>query len=169
MCEWMAARRCQEGKDEIEDILSHRGEKDDRQYLVRWKHYGPEDASWVKHDQMSADKLIKRYFQRRKVVKEYDDQATVDDISAVQVLCSLVRALHHLDVPWQFGTALSALASLEPRKHFVCEDGIVHYYGADAWMDGLAPSCPTRRYQLVTTTFGTEFNTPVQKRNLASP
>ena len=36
----------------------------------------------------------------------------------------MVRALLQLDVPWQFGTPTFALASFEPRKHFVCVLGI---------------------------------------------
>ena len=48
-------------------------------HILRWKHYGPEDASWVKVKDLKADKLIKRYYQRRKVLHQYDESATVDE------------------------------------------------------------------------------------------
>lgn len=66
-------------KHEIEDLLLHRGTGDAMEYLVRWKHYGPEDAQWVKKGDIQADRLVKKYHNRRKILREYNEAATTKE------------------------------------------------------------------------------------------
>eukprot|EP01043_Picozoa_sp_COSAG02_P113381 COSAG02_NODE_49629_length_325_cov_1.309735_1_plen_88_part_10 len=47
--------------------------------MVRWKHYGPEDAQWVKKDDIQADRLVKKYHNRRKILREYNEAATTKE------------------------------------------------------------------------------------------
>ena len=56
--------------DHCKSNLSHRGDGPNRQFLVRWKHYGPEDASWVKVKDLKVDKLIKRLFSKKGEASE---------------------------------------------------------------------------------------------------
>lgn len=46
---------------------------------MRWKHYGPEDAQWVKKGDVQADRLIKKYHKRRKILREYNEAATTKE------------------------------------------------------------------------------------------
>ena len=79
-------------KHEIEDILLHRGEGDKIEYLVRWSHFGPEDASWVKKGDIQADRLIKKYNARRKILREYNEAATTKEDAFVFSMLATAEA-----------------------------------------------------------------------------
>ena len=46
---------------EVDRILGHQGEGDNRKYLIRWKGYGPEADSWEPVEGISADETIRSY------------------------------------------------------------------------------------------------------------
>jgi hypothetical protein len=72
-----------DAQHEIKDILIHRGIGENIEYLVRWAHYGPEDASWVSQRDIKADRLIKKYLNRRKFLREYNEAATTTEDDAI--------------------------------------------------------------------------------------
>ena len=72
-----------DAQHEIKDILIHRGTGENIEYLVRWAHYGPEDASWVSQKDIKADRLIKKYLNRRKFLREYNEAATTTEDDAI--------------------------------------------------------------------------------------
>ena len=61
---------------ELEAIIKHRGKPGNRQYLVRWKGYGPEDDQWLKPDAFTDPDFIVQYWQRRN---EDEKQAPATD------------------------------------------------------------------------------------------
>jgi hypothetical protein len=46
---------------EIDRILGHKGEGDDRSYLIRWKGYGPEGDTWEPVSNIHTDEVIQDY------------------------------------------------------------------------------------------------------------
>ena len=53
---------------EVETIIKERnyGAKKKKQYLVRWKGYSPAHDSWVDHNDMNANELIKDFHNKNK-------------------------------------------------------------------------------------------------------
>ena len=48
----------------VEKINNHRQTSDGYEYLVKWKHYGEKDNSWVKAKDFSTQKMIKDYWKK---------------------------------------------------------------------------------------------------------
>lgn len=48
---------------EIQEILDSRYHRKTLQYLVRWKGYPDIESSWVRHTDVNATKLIKRFYK----------------------------------------------------------------------------------------------------------
>ena len=102
---------------EIEDILLHRQKGDKIEYLVRWKHYGPEDASWVPQQDVKADRLIAKYQSRRKILREYNEAATTtEDAMLFAVLGTVDAAITGAHVP----TLYEALLPMQEEAIFWC-------------------------------------------------
>ncbi|CDH59310.1 hypothetical protein RO3G_15169 [Lichtheimia corymbifera JMRC:FSU:9682] len=55
---------------ELEAIINHRGKPGRRQYLVRWKGYGPEDDQWLDPDAFTDPAFIMQYWNRRNEKEE---------------------------------------------------------------------------------------------------
>lgn len=49
------------GVYEVEQLLGHKMEKSELVYLVRWKHYGPEDDTWESESNLSCPKILAEY------------------------------------------------------------------------------------------------------------
>ena len=50
---------------EFEEILSHRGNPNDLEYLVKWKNFPTEDATWIRQQDFTDPRDIKRYWESR--------------------------------------------------------------------------------------------------------
>ena len=48
---------------EVDRIIGHKGEGDDRTYLIRWKGYGPEGDTWEPVANIMADESIQSYLE----------------------------------------------------------------------------------------------------------
>ncbi|SPO42040.1 related to Gag-pol polyprotein [Pseudozyma flocculosa] len=57
-----------EGADyyEVETILDHRGSRSRQEYLVLWRGYPEEEASWVKAKDLNADERVAEYWARQQ-------------------------------------------------------------------------------------------------------
>ena len=53
----------QEEVFEVDRIIGHKGEGDDRTYLIRWKGYGPEGDAWEPVANIMADESIQSYLE----------------------------------------------------------------------------------------------------------
>jgi hypothetical protein len=49
---------------EIDHILGHKGDGDDRSYLIRWKGYGPEGDTWEPVSNIMTDEVIQDYLAK---------------------------------------------------------------------------------------------------------
>ena len=49
---------------EIDYILGHKGDGDDRSYLIRWKGYGPEGDTWEPVSNIMTDEVIQDYLSK---------------------------------------------------------------------------------------------------------
>jgi len=58
---------------EIQQILDDRNVDGKSEFLVRWKGYGEEDDSWVKHEDFDDVNVIKKYWKDK-------NNGTVDEI-----------------------------------------------------------------------------------------
>lgn len=57
--------RFEEPAYEVQAILAHRQTAQDYEYLVRWRHYGPEADTWEPTSSFNALEVIDRYWTRR--------------------------------------------------------------------------------------------------------
>ena len=106
-----------DAKHEIEDLLLHRGTGDSMEYLVRWKHYGPEDASWVKKGDIQADRLINKYNTRRKILREYNEAATTKEDAFVFSMLATFEP-----------TSLGALTpTLSPESLLTAQEELIYW------------------------------------------
>lgn len=46
---------------EEENIVKHRGKKDKREFLVRWKNFSKEHDTWVKETNLSCPAILNKY------------------------------------------------------------------------------------------------------------
>lgn len=46
---------------EVDAIIDHKGVKNHRQYLVRWKNFGPNDDSWERESNLNCPAILKKY------------------------------------------------------------------------------------------------------------
>ena len=56
-----------DGEFEVESILDHKGRKNNRQYLVKWKGYAEEHNSWVHEQDLRAPIAMQEYEQVSKL------------------------------------------------------------------------------------------------------
>jgi hypothetical protein len=62
---------------EIDRILGHKGEGDDRTYLIRWKGYGPEGDTWEPVSNIHTDEVIQDYLTAVQLIT--DDVSSDDE------------------------------------------------------------------------------------------
>ena len=87
------------------------------EYLVRWKHYGPEDASWVKKGDIQADRLINKYNTRRKILREYNEAATTKEDAFVFSMLATFEP-----------TSLGALTpTLSPESLLTAQEELIYW------------------------------------------
>ena len=63
----------QEEVYEIDHILGHKGDGDDRSYLIRWKGYGPEGDTWEPVSNIHTDEVIQDYLSKIQPPSIVDD------------------------------------------------------------------------------------------------
>ena len=68
---------------EIDHILGHKGDGDNRSYLIRWKGYGPEGDTWEPVSNIMTDEVIQDYLS--KINPSSPDDAKQPDVSASAV------------------------------------------------------------------------------------
>ena len=62
-----------------------------QEYLVRWKNYGPEEDSWVRHTRLQAHELVRKFENERQKQKQMVQQNELergpanDDLSGAEV------------------------------------------------------------------------------------
>ena len=66
---------------EVQAIINHRGQPNKREYLVRWKGYGPEDDSWLTPDKFTDPDFIMQYWNRLGK-KDVQSQSHADNTSS---------------------------------------------------------------------------------------
>lgn len=52
---------------EVERILKHRGRKGQREFLLRWKNYGPKHDTWAKENALSCPTILERYKTKHNI------------------------------------------------------------------------------------------------------
>jgi hypothetical protein len=55
-----------EASFDVEAIIDHRGAENQREYLVKWKHYGPEYNDWIPTENFDDIALVTQYWERRR-------------------------------------------------------------------------------------------------------
>ena len=68
---------------EIDHILGHKGDGDDRSYLIRWKGYGPEGDTWEPVSNIMTDEVIQDYLSKIDPVAPADAEQANTSVSAV--------------------------------------------------------------------------------------
>ena len=49
---------------DVENILDHRGEEDEIEYLVRWRGYGSKDDSWEPEGNFASQDILEKYWKK---------------------------------------------------------------------------------------------------------
>lgn len=52
---------------EVEKLIKHRGRKGNREFLVRWKGFPPEDDTWESEKGLSCPKILKQYLKSKRL------------------------------------------------------------------------------------------------------
>lgn len=52
---------------EVEQLLKHRGRKGDREFMVRWVNYGPEDDTWERESNLMCPKILQLYKKQHRL------------------------------------------------------------------------------------------------------
>lgn len=52
---------------EVERLMKHRGRKGNREFLVRWKGFGPKDDTWTRENELSCPKILNQYIQKHRL------------------------------------------------------------------------------------------------------
>jgi transposase InsO family protein len=68
---------------EIDHILGHKGDGDDRSYLIRWKGYGPEGDTWEPVSNIMTDEVIQDYLAKIDPSSPADAEPVEPSTSAV--------------------------------------------------------------------------------------
>jgi hypothetical protein len=55
-----------EASFDVEAIIDHRGPENQREYLVKWKHFGPEYNDWIPTKNFDDIALVTQYWERRR-------------------------------------------------------------------------------------------------------
>lgn len=59
----------QSNEFEVEQLLKHRGRKKNREFLVRWKHFGKNYDTWEKELNLKCPLILNEYLRKNKLAK----------------------------------------------------------------------------------------------------
>lgn len=52
---------------EVEKLLNHKGRKPNREFLVRWKNFPPDDDTWELERNLCCPKILKEYLKKKRL------------------------------------------------------------------------------------------------------
>lgn len=52
---------------EVEKLLNHKGRKPNREFLVRWKNFPPENDTWEAEQNLCCPKMLKEYLKKKRL------------------------------------------------------------------------------------------------------